>query len=76
MKKLKVGDKVICKGGWGSQPPLEVIVEAIYLCPKGSMHGREVKSVLWNTVLGNGIGQVVVILNNGHWAYGTQLTQI
>lgn len=74
--KLTIGDKVIWRGAWGAEPPKEAIVEALELCAKGCKHGRDVNSVDWNTVLGNGKGQVVVNLDNGHWAYGNQLTEI
>ena len=74
MSKLKVGNKVMWRGGWGSEPPKEAIVEQIEICSEGCKHGRVVKTVDWS-VVGRG-RKVVVTLNNDHWAYGDQLTQI
>lgn len=73
MSRLKIGDKVIWRGGWGKEAPKEAIIEGISLCAVGAKYGKEVKSVDWATIEG---GKVVVTLDNGHWAYGNQLTEI
>jgi hypothetical protein len=73
MSKLKIGDKVIWRGAWGSEAPQEATIEQISLCAVGSKYGKDVKSVDWKTIEA---GKVVVTLNNGHWAYGHQLTEI
>jgi hypothetical protein len=75
MSKLKIGDKVIWRGAWGTEPPKEAIVESIQLCAVGSKYGKTVQSVDWKTVRGGNRG-IIVDLDNGHWAYGTQLTEI
>lgn len=75
MSKLKIGDKVIWRGSWGTEAPKEATVEAIELCAVGSKYGKEVKSVDWSTITG-GNRSVTVDLDNGHWAYGNQLTEI
>jgi hypothetical protein len=73
MSRLKLKDKVIWRGAWGTQAPKEVIVKGISLCTVGSKYGKDVKSVDWKTVEA---GKVVVSLDNNHWAYGHQLTEI
>jgi hypothetical protein len=74
--KLKIGDKVMWRGAWNTEPPKEATIESMSLCPKGSKFGRDIKSADWNTVKGNGRGQILVNLDNGHWAYGYQLKPI
>lgn len=71
--QLKIGDNVMWRGAWGSQPPVETTVTKIELCSVGSKHGYPVKSVSWNKVFDRG---VVVTLSNGHWGYGDQIDQI
>lgn len=75
MSKLKIGDKVMWRGGWGTEPAKEAIIEEIDLCPVGCKHGKSVNSVAWETIK-NEKRTVVVTLDNGHWAYGNQLTEI
>lgn len=70
---LKIGDKVMWRGAWGSEPPKEVIIESIQLCPVGSKYGKEIKSCKWETVEK---GKIIVCLTNGHWAYGYQISRI
>ena len=38
------------RGAWGSEPPKEVVIESIQLCPVGSKYGKEIKSCKWETV--------------------------
>jgi len=73
--RLTVGDKVMWRGAWNTEPPKKVTVESIELCPVGKKHGSDVQSVAWNTIDG-GKRNVVVTLDNGHWAYGYQLKPI
>lgn len=74
--KLKIGDKVMWRGGWGKDPAVEATVTSIEVCKIHSKNGRSVKSVAWNTVKGYSNRQVVVTLDNGHWAYGDQLDKM
>lgn len=74
MAKLKVGDSVMWRGAWGSEPPVKVKVIAMQKCPSGSKYGRDVESADWDTVR-NG-RTIVVDLDNNHWAYGDQLSPI
>lgn len=66
---LHVGQAVEWSGGFGNEPYETAIVIAIELCQDGHKYGQEVKSVLWQEIS----NKVVVTLNNGHWAYGTQI---
>ena len=70
---LKIGDKVMWRGAWGKDPAEEAIIDGIELCPVGAKYGDAVESVSWNDVKN---GNVVVSLDNGHWAYGHQIKQI
>lgn len=70
---LKVGDKVMWRGAWGTQPPLEATIESMQLCPQGQKHGKNINSCSWDTIAK---GKIVVSLTNGHWAYGHQLDPI
>jgi hypothetical protein len=70
---LKIGDKVMWRGAWGMQPPLEATIESMQLCAVGQKYGKDINSCKWKTVRN---GKIVVTLDNGHWAYGTQLDPI
>jgi hypothetical protein len=70
--RLKIGDKVMWRGAWGTQPPVVATIKGITLCPVGSKHGDPVNSVSWDTVVN---GKVVFDLTNGHWAYGHQINK-
>ena len=76
MSRLKIGDKVIWRGAWGSEAPKQAIVESIELCGVGSKDGKDVKSVAWTTFKDGGSRSITVTLDNGHWAYGNQLIEI
>ena len=73
MAKLKIGDKVMWRGAWGAEPAKEATVTNMQLCAVGSKYGKDIKSADWETVRN---GKIVVSLDNGHWAYGTQLSPI
>lgn len=60
------------KGGWGTDAPRPAKITSIDLCEtKGSKYGNPVKSVSWSLK-----EYIAVGLDNGHWAYGTQLEAI
>jgi hypothetical protein len=73
MANLKIGDKVMWRGGFGSEPAKEATVTGIEKCAVGAKNGNSVSKVSWDKVNSR---QIVVDLDNGHWAYGTQITQI
>jgi hypothetical protein len=69
---LKINDEVMWRGAWGIEPPIKAKVESIQLCAIGSKYGREVSQIKWENVT----TRAVVSLDNGHWAYGNQLSKI
>lgn len=71
--KLRVGDQVYWSGAWGKDPKKLAIVEAIEVT-NGGKYGRDVSAVDWDLV-GEG-REVVITLENGHWAYGYQITPV
>jgi hypothetical protein len=62
---LKVGDSVNWRGNWGSHP----VVKSISV---GS-NEDPVESVKWEEV---NTRDVIVDLDNKHWAYGNQLSRL
>jgi len=75
MDRLKIGDNVMWRGAWGKELPKEAKVKSIELCANGNKHGGKVKSVAWETVTSEK-RSVSVVLENGFWAYGYQLSPI
>lgn len=71
MANLKVGDKVIWRGTWGKDIPKEATVTDIDFWNGNKISNP--KLIDWELVR-NG-RDVVVSLDNGHWAYGFQLTE-
>ena len=69
MSRLSINDKVIWRGGWGSEPPQVVTVTSIERNCKGK-YGDPVAAIPWDEVNSR---SVIVSLDNGHWAYGNQL---
>jgi hypothetical protein len=70
---LKVGDTVSWKGSWGCDLPYVVKVTSIDVVTPGDKEGVPVQEAPWALAPLNAI---VAGLDNGHWAYGTQLSQI
>ena len=72
MAKISVGDKVMWRGGFGTQPPKEATITGIELCGyAGAKYGEPRSSVDWSQQ-----DRIVVDLDNGHWARGSQLSPI
>ena len=70
MSKLKVGDHVIWRGGFGCDPARPAKVESMELCERPhTKHGEPVEEADWNDK-----NRLIVTLTNGHWAYGDQLS--
>lgn len=70
--KLKIGDKVKWRGAWGSEPEAIATVEGIEIT-KGGKYGKSVEEVPWSEVFGR---NVTVDLDNGHWAYASQIRPV
>jgi hypothetical protein len=68
---LRVGDRVRWRGAWGSQPARLAVVTSIDETDRPhEKYGREVQELPWARVRAD---YCTVGLNNGHWAYGSQL---
>ena len=72
MSELKIGDEVNWRGAWGSEAPKNAVVLSIEIT-NGGKYGRSVNSVGWTRVRDR---NVVVTLDNGHWAYGEQISTV
>lgn len=70
---LKIGDAVRWRGSWGSGPEQNAVVEKIDVDCNGGKYGRKVTEVFWSKVTAH---NVVVGLDNGHWAYGDQIKRV
>ena len=70
---LKVGDTVNWRDSFGSAPAQSAKVTGIEWCAVGLKNGRPISRIKWDKVDSR---QVVVNLDNGHWAYGTQISEI
>lgn len=73
-KFLKIGDRVMWRGSWGTQEGREVKVTGISVdCI--DKHGTEVAEVPWLSV-GKANREIIVDLDNGHWAYAFQISPV
>lgn len=71
-RTLRVGDKVEWRGGWGREAPTLVTVSHIEITDAcGSKYGLDTDEVSWDSA-----GRIVVDLDNGHWAYGSQISPV
>ena len=70
--KLRVGDTVSWRGGWGKDKPQNVKVTDIKRDCVGKS-GTEVENIPWRLVMDR---TVIVGLDNSHWAYGDQISQV
>ena len=66
---LKIGDTVLWRGGFGSEPAKLATIEEIEITG-GYKYGEQVDEVPWSEVYGR---NVTVDLENGHWAYAEQI---
>ena len=66
---LKIGDTVLWRGGFGSEPAKLAVVEGIEITG-GYKYGYSVSEVPWSEVYDR---NVTVDLDNDHWAYGEQI---
>ncbi len=67
-----LGTTLIHMAIFGNDAPKKARVEGIEVCPSGSKYGDQVEEVEWSKCGRN----VVVDLDNGTWAYGTQIKPI
>lgn len=73
MSDLRIGQTVIWRGAWGTAEPVEAVVRYIQKNESnGSKSGRSVGSIPWSEVTER---NVIVDLENGFWAWGSQITE-
>ena len=73
MSDLRIGQTVIWRGTWGKAEPIEAVVKYIQKNESnGSTTGRSVGSIPWDEVTER---NVLVDLENGFWAWGSQITE-
>jgi len=72
MSKLKIGDKVWWRGGFGSDPRKVATVEEIEVTG-GDKYGEQVDEVDWAEVYDRNV--VVSFSDHNNWAYASQITQ-
>lgn len=70
---LKVGDTVLWRGGFGSEPAQEATVAKIVLVDEGKRELAQVGEIAWGMV---DTRLVIVDLANGRWAYGAQIAAL
>lgn len=68
---LRVGDTVLHRSGFGLHEPRPAKVLHIEHCQDDPKYGFDVPEIAW--ALRN---QIVVDLDNGHWAFGIQIEPI
>jgi hypothetical protein len=72
MSTLKVGDTVLWRGSWGRNAPVRATVTSLERCQFDEKHGDAVDFMSWLDVP----HFAVCDLDNGHWAYGWQLSHL
>ena len=70
MSKLRIGDKVWWRGGFGSEPAKLATIEEIEITG-GYKYGDHVNEVDWSEVYDRNV--VVSFSDNNHWAYAEQI---
>ena len=73
MSKLKIGDKVWWKGGFGSDPVKIATIEEIEITG-GHKYGEQVDEVDWAEVYDRNV--VVGFSDYSNWAYASQIKKI
>jgi hypothetical protein len=68
---IKIGDKVVYRGAWGSLQPVTVTVESMDITQEPrDKYGDEVKEATFDQIRQN---RVLFVLSDGHWAYSDQI---
>lgn len=74
MSNVTVGDTVMWRGGFGSQPPETAVVRGLEITPfPDGKEGDSVNEVPWSLVDRD---LVIFDLENGHWAYSSQISKV
>ena len=70
---LSIGDTVVWCGGWGRDKPTHAKVTGFEWSNEDKSGDSIKESISWDLLDGR---QIIVDLNNGHWAYGFQLSAL
>ena len=71
---LKVGDTVRWKGSFGMDAAKDAVVEDIYKGAfSGDKYGESIDEVAWNKL--HDSRRYLVSLENGHWAWASQISR-
>ena len=70
--KLKIGDKVWWRGGFGSEPKKLATIEEIEITG-GYKYGEQVDEVDWDQVYDRNV--VVSFSDYNYWAYASQISR-
>lgn len=73
---LMVGDEVMHRDGFGSDPPRKARVKQIEILFAGNPDDGEIVGQLEWTELKKSPNAALVILDNGKWAYGDQIDRL
>lgn len=68
---LTVGDFVMWRGTWGKDAPVKAKVTRIEKIKDKNSRGENVHSAQWDDM-----EHITVELDNGHWAYGNQISKL
>ena len=75
--EIKKGSKVMWAGSWGTDKPKVAKIRRIErTAKKNEKYGRERPSMTWNTEKNDWQYPFIADLENGRWAYSTQLKPI
>ena len=69
---INIGDEVLWRGSWGTDAPMPAKIVSMELC----QHEREKYGIPVTEAYDIDKNRLVVSLDNGHWAYGEQLSLI
>ena len=77
MHKLRIGDTITWRGDWGRARPEDAMIQGISVgCRDGdniAVPGCPIEEATWEDIeLAD--KDIVVMLDNGHWAYAYQIT--
>ena len=73
MAILKIGDRVLWRGGFGRDAPQQAVVKGIELVEGGEKYGTPVQAAPWGHLRGR---EAVITLGGDHWCYAEQIAPL
>jgi hypothetical protein len=70
---VAVGDTVLWRGAWGSEPAKPAVVEGIEINTRGGKDGDPVDTAPWSAMTRD---NAILSLDNNHWCYGDAIDKI